>query len=47
MRNYMLILMTAAPLFLYGQKVSDSLFRVATMDVYEHPDRSIEIGEEC
>ncbi len=45
MRNYMLILMTAAPLFLYGQKVSDSLFRVATMDVYEHPDRSIEIGE--
>lgn len=27
-----------------GQTNSDSLFQVATMDVYEHPDKSIELG---
>jgi len=45
MRNYVLILTIVFPFFLFGQKVSDSLFRVATIDVYEHPERSIEIGE--
>lgn len=41
----MLTILTLLPFFLFGQKVSDSLYRTATMDIYEHPDRSIEIGE--
>ena len=45
MRNFALILLFLFQSFLFGQKVSDSLFRAATMDVYEHPERSIEIGE--
>lgn len=45
MKNYVVIIIVLLPFFASGQKVSDSLFRVATMDVYEHPERSIEIGE--